>query len=321
MQLSLKRIIVPNLPTSVLMILSVTGLWVLSMVQDGVFSNTPVPGEIPGLSALWINVLVFMITAFNALILSHFLNRFTVIRDNSFLPVFIFMILMAVWKRGHISIYPHISLSLLILAMYNFLKMYKNPKAAESAFLGSLMVSAGTLMNHMLLSIFPFIWFGFGILKAFSSRTLLASVLGIFTPWLLYASVLYMINPAIDWSGLIQFNFDPRFILSGIPLPEMIYNTVIIMLLILVFPGIFRQMSKDAIQTRNYLYFIMLILLALLTIVFVFANVQTVFLPALAFLSAILFCHPIILNKSPYFSIILLIFLATNLIYVIYLSV
>ncbi len=318
MTFSLKKIIVPEYGTKFLFYFLAFVLWVMiyfseKSLYEKDFNST----ELFSLNYITVNILNLAFTGINAFFLYLFLKNFTIIRTKSFIPIFTFLIVITTWSNTHQTYYPHLTLTLIVLAIHNLFKSYKDKNESHRVFIGSLFISVSSLINPVLLFLFPFVIFGIHILKSLSVRTFIASTIGFITPWILYISYLIYFNPD-SLERLFLTKSEPKFLFYGIDLVEIIYNGINLLLLIIGIIGLIQGLSKDSIQTRNYIYFILMIIGVSTLIILFFASSQAYLLPLLAFLSAIIVGHPISLSNNTIWYWYFLIFMLTNITYVCY---
>ncbi len=316
MTFSLKKIIIPSYGTKFSFYFLATFMWVLIFFSEkSLYQNDFPSNELFAFSYPVVNIFNLIITGINTLFLYLFLKSYTIIRTKTFLPLFIFLIIITTWSNTHQSYYPHLTLSLMILAIHNLFKAYKNRDESSRTFIGTIFLSVSSLINPTLIIFFPFVLLGLNILKCFSLKTFLASIMGYLAPWIIYVSILYYFFPA-KINLLFESALGVRFIFSGIDLAEIIYNSINLILLIVGILGLVRGLNKDSIQTRNYIYFLLLMLSVTTLLIIVFASSQAYLLPLLAFLTAIIVSHPISLSNSPFYYWYFVSFMATNLLFV-----
>jgi hypothetical protein len=324
MRLSLKKILVPSIPLAILLVAGCVAVW-FSAYFGGRFSTLPTQDSFfltnnqsffqP--NSLLSNIISITFVFFNAFLLGQINNRFTIIRTRTFLPIFIFLILMASWNETHAAIGSHLALTFIIIALFYFFSMFRNKKASEQAFMGSFFIGIGSLLIHPFIFLIPVCWIGFEIFQSFSLRTFLASILGTLAPWLLYLSTIYLLHNEINFSTVFNFDFNFSFNFSNFTLPEIIYSVVLFIIMLISLSGMFSISKGDAIYTRNILNFILLLLISLFVLILIFRSQSALFLPVIALIYAILFSHPLTLKKSNFYVIIFLIFCLLNIAFVI----
>lgn len=324
MRVSIKRFIVPSIPLAVVLVSSCFVLW-MSAYVGARFSmlSTQNTAIVESLQLIFSpnsflgNILCVTLTLLNAFLLTQINNRFTIIRTRTFLPIFIFLLLMSTWNQTHTLTGSHLALTLFILSLFYFFKMSRDKKASEQAFMGSFLIGISSLLINQLIFLIPVCWIGFMIFQSFSLRTFLASVFGVLAPWVLYLSGNYLLHPGID---LLQFftiyrNLDSIY--STITLPELLYASSIIVIMIIAVIGMYSITHSDAIHTRNKLNFMVFLLISLSILSLVFQDQFISFLPFIALVYAILISHPLTLKQNNFYGILFIIFCILNIAFVI----
>ncbi len=323
MRITLRSFIVPSIPLAVLLVIGCMLLWLsdfgfsgfhLPLVQSG--SQGDFIASLVG-NSLITTIIIFSVTLLNAFLLAQINNKFTIIRIRTFLPILIFLLLMAAWYPTHTQISPHIALTLSILAVFNFFNMLRNNKASEEAFLGCLLISVSSLIINEYIFLIPVCWIGFIIFQSLSLRTFLASVMGALAPWVLYISIIYLINPNTNLYNLFSVNINFGINFASFSLIQFIYGGAMILIFIFGLIGLISMSRSDAIQTRNKLNFLMLLIFSLVVLSVIFMNHLTVFLPLIAFIYALLLSHPLTLNQNNNFNgLLFIIFITLNLAFI-----
>ena len=324
MRISLKNIIVPSIPLAVLLVGFCFALW-MSAFLGGSFGNLPTQNSsfvnyiqtILPPNTLFSNLVSVGFVLLNAFLLAQINNRFTIIRTRTFLPIFIFLLLMSSWNETHIVNGSHFSLTLIIFSLYHFLNMYRDPKASEMAFMGSMFIGVASLIINPLIFLIPVFWIGFVFFQSFSIRTFLATILGILAPWVIYLSIFYFFNQQVEFSQLLNANFNLGIGNLTLVLPRMIYIAGIIIIMTICIYGMYSMTNSDAIRTRNNLNFLLLLFISVLILSFVFRNQLPSFLPILALLYAMIVSHPFSLKTTNFYGILFIIFVVVNIAYIV----
>jgi len=224
---------------------------------------------------------------------------------------------LGTWNQTHTLVKSHLSLTLFILALFYFFSMIRNRKASEQAFMGSFLISVSSLLITPLIFVIPVCWIGFMMFQSLSLRTFLASIFGIISPWILYLSALYMLQPDFDFSKIINifFNLDINF--STFSLSEIIYASSISAIMLVGLAVLFSIKNSDVINTRNKLNFLILMLISLVILSFLFRNQIFSFLPFIALFYSLLLSHPLTLKQNNFNGILFLIFCLINIAFVI----
>jgi hypothetical protein len=324
MRISLKNFIAPRIPLAVLMVSFFIVLW-MSAFFGGNFGNLPSQNStfvdylqnIIQPNTLLSNLIGIGFTLLNAFLIAQINNRFTIIRTRTFLPIFVFLLLMGSWNETHIVNGSHLSLTLFIFSLFHFLNMYRDPKASEMAFTGSMFIGVASLIINPLIFLLPVFWLGFVIFQSFSLRTFLATILGLLAPWIIYLSIFYFFNQQIEFSQLLHVNFNIAIGELSLTLPRIIYIAIIILIMIICIFGMYSITNSDAIRTRNNLNFSLLLIISVLILCFIYRNQLASFLPIIALLYALIVSHPFSLKTNNFYGILFIIFIVINIAYVI----
>jgi hypothetical protein len=322
MRLSLKKIVVPGIPLAVVLVAGCIVLW-FSAYFGGRISTLPLqnPDFAKNIQlfifpdSLLSNIISIIFVFINAFLIGQINNRYTVIRTRTFLPIFIFLLLMGSWNETHVTNGSHLALTFIIISLFYFFSMHRNKKATEQAFMGSFFIGLSSLLIYPFIFLIPACWIGFEFFQGLSLRTFLASILGTLAPWLLYLSILFLLHNEIAFSTV--FNFPASFSLSIFTLPQMIYFSAICVIILISLAGMFSISNRDAIQTRNMLNFILLLFVSIVVLLVIFNSLYSLFLPVFAMIYALLFSHPLTLKKSNFYVIIFFVFCLLNLAFVI----
>lgn len=324
MKVSIKNIIIPSIPLAVILVGSCFVLW-MSAFLGGRFGTLPTHNSflIANLKTYLIpdtllsNILSFVFTLLNAFLIAQINNRFTVIRTRTFLPIFIFLVLMSTWNETHIVNGSHISLTFIIFALFYFMNMFRDRKASEMAYMGSFFLSIASIIINPYLFLLPVSWIGFMIFQSFSLRTFLASVFGFLTPWILFLASYYLFYGDANFSQLLNFDFSVAFNFDYVLLYRVIFTAILIVIMIICIIGIFSTTNNDAIRTRNNINFLILMLISTFILALIFRSQFVSFLPFLALLFAMLSSHPFTLKQNNFFSILFIVFYLVNIAFIV----
>jgi len=324
MRVQLKNLIIPSIPLAVLLVGSCVVVWMTAYVGARYSTiSTEHTSISEGLemilspNSLVSNLVCLAFALLNAFLLAQINNRFTIIRTRTFLPILIFLLLLGTWNQMHMLIAAHISLSLFLFALFYFFNMVRDRKASEEAFMGTFLISLSSMLINPLIFIIPVCWIGFMIFQSFSMRTFLASVFGMLAPWLLYLSVVYMLQPELDFSKVFSLNANSDLSISAFSIAEICYAASIFIIGILSVIGMYTITGGDAINTRNKLNFLVFLLFSTLILSFIFRNQFISFLPLIALVYSMLMSHPLSLKQNNFYGILFIIFCLLNISFVI----
>ncbi|MDD3322996.1 MAG: DUF6427 family protein [Paludibacter sp.] len=324
MKVSLKNIIVPSIPLAIVLVISCFVIW-MSTFFGGRVGILPVQNSFAvnylqsfiQPDTLFSNLIGVGFTLLNAFLIAQINNRFTIIKTRTFLPLLIFLLLVGTWNETHIVNGSHISLTLFILSLFYFLNMYRNKKASEMAFMGSLLIGIASIIINPLIFLIPVFWIGFVIFQSLSLRTFLATLFGILAPWIIYLSGLYYFNQQIEFQQLLSANFNLNLGDLNLSISRIIYFSSILLILIITLIGMFSITNSDAIRTRNNLNFFILLLISIGILSIVFQNQLPSFLPIIALLYSFLASYAFTLKTNNFYGILFIVFVVINLLYVI----
>ena len=183
--------------------------------------------------------------------------------------------------------------------------------------MGSLLISISSLLINPIIFIIPLCWIGFMMFQSFSLRTFLASIFGMLAPWILYLSVIYLLQPDFHLYQQFNLNLNSELSIYTFTLPEIIYAASIGLIMIISIFEMYSITNSDAINTRNKLNFLLFLLISLVILSFIFRNQFISFLPLIALVYAILISHPLTLKQNNFNGILFLIFCLINIAFII----
>jgi len=324
MRVSLKNLIIPSIPLAVFLVGSCFVIWMSAYIgarYSTVSTEYTSVGEglqtIFSPNSLLSNFVCIALTLLNAFLVAQINNRFTIIRTRTFLPILIFLFLIGTWNQTHVMIGSHISLTLFIFALFYFFSMLRDRKASEEAFMGSFLISIGSILINPLIFIIPACWVGFMMFQSFSLRTFLASVFGTLCPWIIYLSAIFLFQPGIDFAQVFNLNISSGLSITAVSISEIIYIASISVIMIIGIVGMISISAGDAINTRNKLNFLLFLLITLVILSYIFRNQFIVFLPFIALVYALLISHPLTLKQNNFNGILFLVFCLINIAFVI----
>lgn len=316
--LSLKPFIKPGITTFILMLISYLGIWMVNILLLPEFSYSGMDlrdNRWPVASHL---LALLLLITINSILLRRFVLHFSIIRTKSFLPVFFFLTFSVVWPEMRTNLFPHFFLTIFLISIELFFGMYRNHRAVEPAFLGSLLISLTSLIHPFYLLIFPILWIGWIILKSISVKSLLASFTGIAVPWIFHNSWFWYHGMELGFSPVFQtLNFS-TVATEPISKSLLIYISILLFTGIISIIGLLSKLLDDSIQTRKNIY--ILVLTMLFTIAFSLFNssLSHLYLPLTAFLVSVLMAHPFTLRKSLLYPLLFIVFSVCNILYLVF---
>lgn len=323
-KISLKNIIAPQLPMIVLMVFGVLLVWIAGFGYETKTSTVQFSSPLAIAMQQFVlsnhilaNLISVVVVFFNAFLIAQLNNKFTIIRTRSFLPVLVFLLLIAAWSSIHTMLCAHIALTFLLVSLFVFFDMYRNRNASEEAFLGTLLIAVASLFAEPFILFVPVCWLGFVRFNSFSLRTFLASLFGLLAPWVFYVAIRIYLQPDLLWIGSLAKGFYIGVPLTELPLHEIVYMAATSIIIVIGLTGLYSNLHSDAIQTRAKLNFLVYLLVAAFIFSILFIYQFAVFLPVVALCYALLISHPFTLKSSNFFSILFIVFIVINVAFVI----
>lgn len=321
MRVTLKKIITPSLSLSTLLIVASIALWLVvfstTVVDSPVALGSPLSKAVENIlpAGLLTSITSLLLTLLNAFLIAQLNNRFTIIRNRTFIPVFVFLMLMSVAGQTHQLPGAHFALTLLLIALFVFFNMFRDKQASEQAFLGSLLIATGSLFIEPILLFLAVCWMGMIRFGSFSLRTFLASVFGGLVPWIFYFTIRYYFEPDLLWINTLFTGFETGFTLFERPVNELIYLACMTLIIITGLVGLYSNLHGDSIQSRAKLNFLTIILIFSFAFSIVFVNCYAIFIPFTLMAYAVLIAHPLTLKPNGFYAILFIVLVIINLAY------
>ena len=321
MRVTLKKIITPSLSLSTLLIVASIALWLVvfstTVVDSPVALGSPLSKVVENIlpAGLLTSITSLLLTLLNAFLIAQLNNRFTIIRNRTFIPVFVFLMLMSVAGQTHQLPGAHFALTLLLIALFVFFNMFRDKQASEQAFLGSLLIATGSLFIEPILLFLAVCWMGMIRFGSFSLRTFLASVFGGLVPWIFYFTIRYYFEPDLLWINTLFTGFETGFTLFERPVNELIYLACMTLIIITGLVGLYSNLHGDSIQSRAKLNFLTIILIFSFAFSIVFVNCYAIFIPFTLMAYAVLIAHPLTLKPNGFYAILFIVLVIINLAY------
>lgn len=314
---SLKAIIKPGIFTLTLTLSIFAGIWILHFFQLQESTELQSSDNSNWLMAYRMIAIVVLISL-NSVLLRRFVLHFSIIRTKSFLPVLFFLCFTAVWPDLRTNVFPHFFLTISLVSLELFFGMYRERSAVEQAFLGSILIALASLVNPLILIIFPLFWIGFTILKSLSLRSLLASLSGIAVPWIIYATVFILKGYKMEIADEFTLFLQPLAIDVTDNSPALLlYVALLSSITLFSLGGLFSKLLDDSIQTRKYIHMLVMLLFTLISLAVLYTEIEVLILPFIAFLLSVLLAHPFTLRKALLYPVLFIIFVAATVFYLV----
>ena len=321
MRVTLKKIITPSLSLSTLLIVASIALWLVvfstTVVNSPVELGSPLSKAVESIlpAGLLTSITSLLLTLLNAFLIAQLNNRFTIIRNRTFITVFVFLMLMSVAGQTHQLPGAHFALTLMLIALFVFFNMFRDKQASEQAFLGSLLIATGSLFIEPILLFLAVCWMGMIRFGSFSLRTFLASVFGGLVPWIFYFTIRYYFEADLLWINTLFTGFETGFTLFERPVNELIYLACMTLIIITGLVGLYSNLHGDSIQSRAKLNFLTIILIFSFAFSIVFVNCYAIFIPFTLMAYAVLIAHPLTLKPNGFYAILFIVLVIINLAY------
>lgn len=313
---TIKKLINPGTGLIVLLIILYLGVWVLNYaflpdyrqyVAASIRLVDPKPFELVGV--------ILLITAVNIVLITQINSRFSIIRTKTFIPAFLYALLIATWKESHFLIMSHLVGTVFLISLLIFLSMYRDKTSVQQSFTGTLLLSITGLFFPPYMFLILLSWLGFFILKCNSPKVFIASIMGALIPWIYYFAYSYLSGSEITVFQSFTIDFQPGLLLIGRPVHEHVYLTFTLLIMIISVIGTYKNLYNDSLQTRKNINLIVVFLLFLVLTIFIFPKQALAFLPLIAIGYAFIFAHPLSLKTTKFYSILFFLFLLVNIVY------
>jgi len=316
MRIELKSIIKPSFAQITLYVFLGLVIWAVTYIGSFYTKGITLDelsAQLFDTELLWKNAVSIGLTFANAGLLFLLINRFSFVNTRTFLPTFVFALLIIVWQPSHETFKSHIALFLFVCALFCFFNMSEK-EASEKTFLGSLLIAcAGLFLNNLLL-IIPVCWLGFVAIRCFSFRVFLASVLGAIVPCLIYVVAIYVASPTFDFQTLFNFDFSLNFGIKELQLPTQLYIGLLFVVFIISILGTYADFYTQNNSIRRNINFILILLVSFIIIL----NFEKTLFPFIALCFSIFVAHLFSVKKNSFYPILFLVFIFINLAFVVY---
>lgn len=257
------------------------------------------------------------LTGINAFLISQLGLRFSIIRVRSLMPVFVFLLLVSSWHETHLLLLSHFTLSLILISLFILFGIYRDRNATEQLFLASLLVAVCSLIFQAFLLFIPLFLVGLLYSRSFSFRGLLASITGVIAVWGIYFFTIFLFSQTPKPMSDVLHAFALDFTILHRPINEIIYVAIIFVIGLIGIVAIKSNLHQESMQTRSHLNFIILLTLCAFSFSMLLQNYFHIFLPIAAMGFSFILGHCFTIRKSKLFSYLFLIFIVTNLLYIV----
>ena len=191
----------------------------------------------------------------SALLLLHFAQKQSIIRQRTLLPAFFYLLLVGTNPLLFYDLRGSVSTFIVLLCLLFLFDTYQNPLSQRNALNISLVLALGSFYWPPLLFFFPVFWYGMYWVKSFNLKTFFATLLGLAVVYLfLLAWSVYKNDWAVfmqvmpDWSVLWDFRFP-----HSASIEESATNIFLFILFVLSVFNIFMVGVAEKAQARTFL--------------------------------------------------------------------
>ena len=235
--------------------------WVPSLTSDTYsqmfFDQNPMPlyeilaGYIPhdSLTSKIIAMFLVMLSGFYLIRLN---NQYLFLPERTLMPAF-FLILIVSSLPPLQRLHPALVAMVFFLpAIHRLLASYKTERLSYNYFEASFLIGTGSLFYFNLIWFNIMVWIALLILRPVIWREWVFSILGLAAPWLFFLATDFFLHDSIQWStGLVSVNFATRNLLSYLSLPDRIFFSFLLLLIILASRTIIHSMTKMKVLSRK----------------------------------------------------------------------
>lgn len=238
-------------------------------------------------------LLAFIIIIAQAFAINSILTYYQLTKKTSFMPTFIYILLMSCDYRTMTLSSILIANCFGILSLMFFLRCYNKNEGLDEIFITTLILAIGTLFYSPCILFILWIWFGLFNFKIYKWRSFLVSIFGFITPFIILCVYYYLADDISILETFFQKHFfiipDYHFLNQPIQIVYMAY------LAIITIPSFFmtfnyRNDQKLSVRKRTSTI-ILLFTISLLPFAFDIQKptMSLIFAPSLAFLLTVFF--------------------------------
>ena len=234
----------------------------------------------------------FMLVTLLAVLLFRANEKYSFIRIRTIFPSFLFVFLITVSNYKIEACSGLIGSVFLLVFIWIFLSTYQEREPVEKIFNAFFALSVGSFFCFDLLLLVPACWLSFSFFRIASIRTLLASLIGLITPYIICLPILFLTG---DLQGfIVSIEKQLTYSIFTFQFPEKIF---LFTLFLFTFVNFVVNINADKIRTRQALYFFCLLTFSIFTISVLKDSFIDIF-PMLAMLLSILLGHYFSLKNS-----------------------
>ena len=275
--------------------------WLPSLTSDTYmqmfFDRSPMPlyeilaGYIPH-NSLTSKIIALTMVLMAGFYLIRLNNTYLFLSERTLLPAF-FLILIVSSLSPLQRLHPGLVAMVFFLpAIERLLASYKTERLSYNFFEASFLIGAGSLFYFNLIWFNIMVWVALLILRPVIWREWVFSILGLAAPWFFLLATDFFLHDSIQWStGMVSVNFVTRNLLNFLFLPDRIFLSFLLLLIILASRKIMHSMTKMKVLSRK-IFLLMFWVFAVTMVTFIAvenANVELLVFAAVPV--AFLFSH------------------------------
>lgn len=215
------------------------------------------------------NLISFTLIILNAILIRRILSTNEFINKKSLLPAFIFSFTALLLSNSPNFHQILISNSIIVYSYGDLLKIYNKNESYETIFNNSFLLSLITLIYLPSSLFIPIIWLIFIIFRNFKWREWIISIIGIFTPYFLLFSLMYLTDNLYKYLSFFHsFFINLNLLKFKLNIQEKIFLIMFVTFYIVSFFSVIGRFNDKNIYFRkkistmlNYTVFCILILI------------------------------------------------------------
>lgn len=244
----------------------------------------------------FIKVLIVMaLISFEAIYLNNIFNRYEVLDKNSYLPAFIYVLLMSL-ALPLLQFHPVLLVNLVLLrALDKIFMLFKNDSPISPLFDSCFLLAIASMLYFPATVFFVLFLASLLILRPFNFREWMISFIGFSLPYFFLSVYLFWTNRFMDgWKDLLK-NFIPQHLKFDFVIGKPLISLLVLIgfLVLLATRKLMQNFYKNTVRTRSYQQILLLF--------FFFAATSSLFLKTIPLYQVTLLAIPLVVFLGYYF--------------------
>jgi len=189
-----------------------------------------------------------LLMLFEAFYLNLFLDKNNLLPRKTFLPAFIFMLLVSSFSDMQMLSPILCGLLFVMFAVSKLAKTYRQESASSYIFDASFYIAVGSLFYFPIIVLFPLVWVSLIVIRPFVWREWAVSILGFCLPYLFTFSAYFWYN-RVNFFVFDKIVFPASFNLSSFFLLGIIFKISFFIVLSLIIIGLVKSVIKVPVNT------------------------------------------------------------------------